>query len=285
MPRSPVIAMMYDFDKTLCTKDMQEYTFIPSLDESAESFWKESNGLSREEKMDAILTYMYLMVRKSRDKHLPINRKVFEDAGRNVQLFPGVKNWFTRINKYGEQNGVTVEHYIISSGLKEIIMGSGIGSYFKEIYACEFHYDENGVADWPKVAVNYTNKTQFLFRINKGCLDMSDDVGVNEYVEEDRRPVPFRNMIYIGDGMTDVPCMKLVKLNGGSSIAVYQKDHTVSSKLLNTGRVDYIAKADYTEGRELDLLIKRIIDKMAATSELADTHASMMKKYADGAGK
>ena len=285
MPRSPVIAMMYDFDKTLCTKDMQEYTFIPSLEESPETFWKESNRLSKEEKMDAILTYMYLMVRKSRDKHLPINRKVFEDAGKNVKLFPGVKSWFDRINEYGEKNGVTIEHYIISSGLKEIIKGSGIGQHFKEIYACEFHYDENGVADWPKVAVNYTNKTQFLFRINKGCLDMSDDVGVNEYVEEDRRPVPFRNMIYIGDGMTDVPCMKLVKLNGGSSIAVYQKDHTISSKLLQTGRVDYIAKADYTEGRELDLIIKRIIDKMAATSELADTHAAMMKKYADGAGK
>ena len=279
--RNPIIAIMYDFDKTLCTKDMQEYTFIPSLDESAEAFWKESNRLSREEKMDGILTYMYLMVRKSGDKRLPVNQQVFREAGRHVKLFPGVQEWFERINAYGEQSGVAIEHYIISSGLKEIIQGSSIGGYFKEIYACEFHYDENGVPDWPKVAVNYTNKTQFLFRINKGCLDPSDNMGVNEYVEEDRRPVPFRNMIYIGDGMTDVPCMKLVKVNGGSSIAVYQKnDSDVSSKLLQTGRVDYVARADYTEGRELDLLVRRIIDKMAAASELAQRHAMMMKKYA-----
>ncbi len=279
MTPNPVIAIMYDFDKTLCTKDMQEYTFIPSLDESAESFWKESNRLSKEERMDAILTYMYLMVRKSKDKHLPINRRVFEDAGKNVKLFAGVREWFDRVNAYGESRGVTIEHYIISSGLKEIILGSGIGKHFREIYACEFHYDENGVADWPRVAVNYTNKTQFLFRINKGCLDMSDDNGVNEYVEEEKRPVPFRNMIYIGDGMTDVPCMKLVKLNGGSSIAVYQKNSEVGSKLLKAGRVDYIAKADYTEGRELDMLIKRIIDKMSASSDLARIHESMARKY------
>ncbi len=279
MTPNPVIAIMYDFDKTLCTKDMQEYTFIPSLDESAESFWKESNRVSKEERMDAILTYMYLMVRKSKDKHLPINRRVFEDAGKNVKLFAGVREWFDRINAYGESRGVTIEHYIISSGLKEIILGSGIGKHFREIYACEFHYDENGVADWPRVAVNYTNKTQFLFRINKGCLDMSDDNGVNEYVEEEKRPVPFRNMIYIGDGMTDVPCMKLVKLNGGSSIAVYQKNSEVGSKLLKAGRVDYIAKADYTEGRELDMLVKRIIDKMSASSDLARIHENMARKY------
>ena len=279
MTPNPVIAIMYDFDKTLCTKDMQEYTFIPSLDESAESFWKESNRVSKEERMDAILTYMYLMVRKSKDKHLPINRRVFEDAGKNVKLFAGVREWFDRINAYGESRGVTIEHYIISSGLKEIILGSGIGKHFREIYACEFHYDENGVADWPRVAVNYTNKTQFLFRINKGCLDMSDDNGVNEYVEEEKRPVPFRNMIYIGDGMTDVPCMKLVKLNGGSSIAVYQKNSEVGSKLLKAGRVDYIAKADYTEGRELDMLVKRIIDKMSASSDLARIHENMTRKY------
>jgi 2-hydroxy-3-keto-5-methylthiopentenyl-1-phosphate phosphatase len=273
-----VIAIMYDFDKTLCTKDMQEYTFIPSLDESAEEFWKETGEIARNEKMDPILTYMYLMIRKSRDRHRMIRRDVFVSAGKNIQLFPGVDGWFDRINEYGKQHGAVIEHYIISSGLKEIIEGCPVSRAFREIYACEFHYDENGVADWPKTAVNYTNKTQFLFRINKGILDISNDRDLNAYVPEDERRIPFRNMIYIGDGMTDVPCMKLVKVNGGQSIAVYQKsDRTVVNTLLHDRRVDYIAKADYSEGSELDDKIKKIILKDAAVSELIAAHTAQMK--------
>lgn len=277
--RRPVIAIMYDFDRTLCTKDMQEYTFIPSLGESASAFWKETGELASREKMDSILTYMYLMIRKSRDKHLEITRDVFVKAGKDICLFPGVEEWFRRINAFGMQNGVQIEHYIISSGLKEIISGCPISSEFREIYACEFHYDENHIADWPKMAVNYTNKTQFLFRINKGILDVSDDGNLNAYIPEDERSVPFRNMIYIGDGMTDVPCMKLVKINGGQSVAVYQKnDRRVVDTLLRDGRVDYYAKADYREGSELDLLIRKVILKMAVVSELAAEHGKQLKK-------
>ena len=275
----PIIALMYDFDNTLSTKDMQEYTFIPSLGESPKAFWAEAGELSNSQGMDPILTYMYLMIRKSRDKHKPINREVFENAGRDIQLFPGVREWFDRINAFGDTQGVDVEHYIISSGLKEIISGSSISHVFKEIYACEFHYDENGVADWPKVAVNYTNKTQFLFRINKGCLDLSDDRTVNEFVPEQERRIPFRNMIYIGDGMTDVPCMKLVKVYGGRSIAVYRKNNqAVCEKLLTDGRVDYIARADYNENKEVDELVKTIIVKMAAESRLAAVNLDQMSR-------
>jgi len=262
---------MYDFDKTLCTKDMQEYTFIPSISESAKSFWTKTDEIAKQEKMDPILTYMYLMIRMSKDKHNPISRDVFVNAGKDIKLFPGVITWFDRINEFGDAHGVQVEHYIISSGLREIIEGSPIADRFKEIYACEFHYDENGAADWPKMAVNYTNKTQFLFRINKGMLNLGDTGNINAFTPEDERRVPFRNMIYIGDGMTDVPCMKLVNLNGGVSIAVYQgkKKDTVRA-LLKDKRVNYIAKADYDEGKELEGLVQDVIIKMASVNTLVE---------------
>ncbi len=276
--KKPIVAIMYDFDKTLCTKDMQEYTFIPSLAESAKEFWEETTQLAKKEKMDAILTYMYLMLQKSKAKNKKISRQAFIDAGKDIELYPGVKDWFDRIKKYGQEKKVNVEHYIISSGLKEIIEGCPIADKFKQIYACEFHYDVNGVADWPKTAVNYTNKTQYLFRINKGILDLSNDRELNKFVHEDDRRVPFRNMIYIGDGMTDVPCMKLVKLNGGHSIAVYKKDKAAVNELLRDRRVDYTLKADYREGKELDSIVKNIIEQVAITSSLVSKHREQIKR-------
>lgn len=267
--KKPIIAIMYDFDKTLCTKDMQEYTFIPSLDLSAESFWEKTDDIARREKMDPILTYMYQMIKLSKAKNSSISRDTFVSAGKGIKLFPGVLDWFDRINRFGLDHGVEVEHYIISSGLKEIIEGSAIADKFKEIYACEFHYDVDGVADWPKVAINYTNKTQYLFRINKGMLNIGDNSNVNKFIPEDERRVPFRNMIYIGDGMTDVPCMKLVSVNGGQAIAVYQGNKKdVVRELIHDKRVNYVAKANYDEGKELDVLVKDIIIKMAAVDTL-----------------
>lgn len=267
--RQPVIALLYDFDKTLSTRDMQEYTFIPELGMSAKEFWEESNQLTQDEKMDGILAYMYLMICKSKSKNLPIRREDFVKQGRDIQFFPGVEDWFGRMEAFGREQGVKIEHYLISSGLKEIIEGSKIKGNFKEIYACEFHYDASGVADWPRMVVNYTTKTQFLFRINKGSLDISDDDTVNRYVPEDDRPVPFRNMVYFGDGITDVPCMKLVKTHGGKSIAVYQKQtRPVAAGLLRDDRVDYIAPADYSEGGELCQLVQEIICQEAATDAL-----------------
>lgn len=280
MPKKkPIIAVMYDFDKTLCTKDMQEYSFIPNLGMSTTEFWTESNKLSSEKKMDRILAYMYLMIDKSNANHKSIKRHDFVQLGGNIQFFPGVTTWFERINKYGKEQGAEIEHYIISSGLKEIIEGSAISKAFKEIYACEFYYDHNGVAVWPLLAVNYTAKTQFLFRINKGVLDISNDDALNKYVPEDDRRVPFRNMIYIGDGLTDVPCMKLVKAYGGQSIAVYQtRKKSKVVELLSDNRVDFISLADYQDGRELDGIMKKIIKKMSVVNDLADVHSAMIKE-------
>ena len=271
MPRKlPIIALLYDFDKTLCTKDMQEYTFIPEVNMTAEKFWEEANKLAKKEQMDRILAYMYLMIKKSRSAERSIQKKSFVSLGKDVEFFPGVTEWFARINQFGWEKGVEVQHYIISSGLKEIIQGSSIAKEFKEIFACQFHYDVDGIADWPLMVVNYTTKTQYLFRINKGALDMSDDRTVNEYVEKDVRPIPFRNMIYIGDGFTDVPCMKLVHVNGGKSIAVYDKNKETAETLLAQDRIHYLAKADYRDGSELDELIRHCISEMAETSYLAE---------------
>ncbi len=277
--KKPIIALMYDFDKTLCTKDMQEYTFIPSVRMDAKSFWQESTELAKKNKMDAILAYMRLMLEAARNSHKSIHREVFVEMGKDLELFPGVDSWFGRINSFGKDLGVNVEHYIISSGLREIIEGSSIYSQFKEIFACEFYYDENGVACWPKNVVNYTTKTQFLFRINKGVLDLSNDVDLNKFTPQDDRRIPFRNMIYIGDGLTDVPCMKLVKVNGGYSIAVYQKKKKSKvEELLLDNRVNFIEKADYTEGSSLETIVQDIIRKMAAEEKLVRDNMTQVKQ-------
>ena len=272
-PKKPIIAIMYDFDKTLSTKDMQEYGFIPNLGISSTQFWNEVKELKQTENMDPILAYMRHMLKKSSEKSVPVTRDTFVALGKDIEYYPGVEDWFERINNYGKENGIVIEHYVISSGIKEIIEGSSINKYFKKVYACEFLYDENKVAVWPKLSVNYTNKTQFLFRINKGVLDVWDDEKLNDYVPEEERRIPFRNMIYIGDGLTDVPCMKLVKLNKGQSIAVFRKrKKEVAAKLMSENRVDFITEANYCKDGELDKIVKTIIEKMAVVEKLSRLH-------------
>ena len=264
---------MYDFDKTLSTKDMQEYGFIPNLGISSTQFWNEVKLLKQTENMDPILAYMRHMLKKASEKGVPVTRDTFVALGKDIEYYPGVEEWFERINEYGKQNRVQIEHYVISSGIKEIIEGSSINKYFKKVYACEFLCDENKVAVWPKLSVNYTNKTQFLFRINKGVLDVWDDEKLNDYVPEEDRRIPFRNMIYIGDGLTDVPCMKLVKLNKGQSIAVFRKrKKEVAAKLMSENRVDFITEANYCKDGELDKIVKTIIEKMAVAEKLSRLH-------------
>lgn len=263
MSERPIVAIMYDFDKTLCTKDMQDYSFIPSLGMTESEFWSFANELGTNEHMDSVLAYMYAMVKMSKDKNIPILRQKLVDMGRNVELFSGVENWFERISDFGSEQGVQVEHYVISSGMKEIIEGTSISKYFKSIFACEFLYDENGNGIWPKTDVNYTNKTQFVYRINKGVLDVANDNDLNRSMPDDSKRVPFCNMIYIGDGLSDVPCMKMMKAYGGYSIAVYQSRDSKVEDLLRNDRVDYIYPADYRDGTGLDTTVRNIIRKMA----------------------
>ena len=263
----PIIAMMYDFDKTLSPKNMQDYGFMDGLDVSSEEFWKECTKLTKKHHMDSILAYMYLMLEKGQSSLL-LKRDNFKSLGKSVKLFPGVDTWFSRINAYCEEKGAKCEHYIISSGLKEIIEGTKIAGEFKEIYAAEFLYGSNGLAKWPAMAVNYTSKTQFLYRINKGVFDVTEQKKLNEYVPEDERRVPFRNMIYFGDGDTDVPCMKLTKVNGGHSFVVYQDDKAEAEKLIGEHRVDFAVKADYRAGKALDRAVKAVVDEICATEKV-----------------
>ena len=274
----PIIAFLYDFDKTLCTTDMQNYAFIPSLGMTPAEFWAEANGFGRRNRIDGILAYMYIMLREAERKKLPFTREDLVEKGRQIELFPGVESWFSRINAFGEAQGVRVEHYVISSGLREIIEGSSISHEFKEIYASEFYYDGTGRPVWPKLAVNFTAKTQFVYRINKGVLDVSDDKTLNDSMPDDSKRIPFPNMIYMGDGLSDVPCMKMMRAYGGQAIAVYQDSNRSGGEdLLAKGRVDFIFPADYREGTGLDETVKNIIRKMAITDRLWEENLHQLR--------
>ena len=274
----PIVAFLYDFDKTLCTTDMQDYAFIPSLGMTPKEFWAEANGFGRGNRIDGILAYMYTMIREAEKRNRPFTREDLVEKGRSIVLFPGVEDWFRRINAFGEAQGVQVEHYIISSGLREIIEGSSISGEFKEIYASEFYYDETGRPVWPKLAVNFTAKTQFVYRINKGVLDVSDDKTLNDSMPDDSKRVPFTNMVYMGDGLSDVPCMKMMRAYGGQAIAVYQASNRVGVEdLLAKGRVDFIFPADYSEDTALDLTVKNIIRKMSIVDRLWEENVQQLR--------
>ena len=278
MAKTPIIAFLYDYDKTLCTTDMEDYAFIPSLNMTPEQFWPLANGFGWENRMDGVLAYMYTMIRKSTELGRPFTRESLVEMGKKIELFPGVTDWFDRINAFGESIGVQVEHYVLSSGLREIIEGSAIGGKFKEIYASEFYYDESGRPVWPKLAVNFTAKTQFVYRINKGVLDIAEDRRLNDSMPDDSKRVPFTNMIYVGDGLSDVPCMKMMRAYGGQSIAVWSGNNRPGvEKLLGDGRVDFIFPADYREGSGLDLTVKDILRKMAIVDRLTDTNAAQLR--------
>ncbi|MGN0566946.1 MAG: HAD family hydrolase [Candidatus Limousia pullorum] len=269
MSEKSIAAIMYDFDKTLCTRDMQDYQFIPSLGMTSSQFWQEANIFGREKEMDSVLAYMYTMIREAKRKNVPIFRETLVNQGKSVELFKGLDTWFDRMDEFGKSQGVQVEHYVISSGLKEIIEGTSISRKFKKIFACEFYYDdETKQAVWPITAVNYTNKTQFVYRINKGVLDVSNDEDLNRSMPDSVKRVPFTNMVYIGDGLSDVPCMKMMKSYGGQAIAVYQNDNPKVRELLKRGRVDYIFPADYSENSSLEMTIKNIIRKIAVCDKL-----------------
>ena len=278
----PVLAICYDFDKTLSPDDMQAQGYIQAVyDGDVETFWKECNALATENDMDSNLAYMYKMVDEAQGR-LVFTKKTLADYGSKVELFPGVEEWFERIRKYGAEHGVIVEHYIISSGLKEMIEGTSIAKAgaFEKIYASSFMFDKKGVAVWPAQAINYTNKTQFLFRIEKGVLDVNDS-GVNDHFPPDSVRVPFRNMVYIGDSVTDIPCMKLINSRGGHSIGVYDgktSDKSRVHKMLAEDRIKYFAPADYREDSKLDSLVKAIIVRTAANEVLEERHFECEKE-------
>jgi len=276
------IAIAYDFDGTLAPGNMQEYDFIPNLEMDIHEFWKEANEIAKQHDMDEVLAYMFLMLEKAKQKNISIKKEDFEQYGKQISFYQGVEQYFERINQYAAQKEFEIEHYIISSGLREFVEGTSIAHHFKNIFASGFMYDENNVACWPALGVNYTNKTQFLFRINKGIPNSYDNTLINKIVPEHEKPIPFSNMIYLGDGETDIPAMKMVKMQGGFTIAVYNEEYNKGMNLLvmkrnpkelceeivRQQRADFMAPANYTENSSLDILIKRCIDKIVAEQEL-----------------
>lgn len=275
----PVVAICYDFDKTLSPDDMQAQGYIQSVGYDVAQFWKDTNDFAEQNDMDVNLAYMFKMVQEAEGK-LIFNRDKLAEYGSKVKVFPGVESWFERIREYGRQKGVIVEHYIISSGLREMIEGTAMADSFTRIYANSFFYNEKGIAQWPALVVNYTNKTQFLFRIEKGVLDINDP-GVNEFYNPEDLRVPFRNMVYIGDSDTDIPCMRLVNSLGGHSIGVYNpetKDKTKVYKMIRDNRIKYFAAADYNEDTEIDLLVKAIIDRTAINEKLEAEHVKSVEE-------
>ena len=272
MRRKPIIGLIYDFDGTLSPGNMQEFGFIQAIGQTPEEFWSKSDGIARGQDASNILAYMKLMFDEARKNHIKLTREDFKRYGADIKLYEGVRDWFRNVNQYGRQQGVIVEHYINSSGLTEIIEGSPIAGAFKHIFAGSFIYDDNGEAEWPGIAVDYTAKTQYLFKIQKGIFSSRDAVKVNESLADDAKRIPFTNMIYFGDGETDVPSMKLVNMFGGNAIAVFDpsrpKKKEVAQKLLRQGRVNFITPASYTRDSRTFRLVCAIIDKIKADNEL-----------------
>lgn len=268
----PIAALIYDFDGTLSPGNMQEFGFIQALGRSPAEFWDESNRIASGQDASDILSYMKLMHDVARTNGIRLRRESFRQFGERIELFDGVKEWFSLVNEYGRSRGVQIEHYINSSGLAEMIEGTPIAKEFKRIFACSFMYDLSGEAVWPAVAVDYTAKTQFIFKINKGILSISDSKQVNASMSDDKKRIPFSNMIYFGDGETDVPCMKIVKMFGGHSIAIYdpssESKARTARELYRQKRVNCMAPADYRRESPLFDIVTKIIDKIRSDHNL-----------------
>ena len=280
--KKPIVALIYDYDGTLSPGNMQEFGFIQAVGKTADEFWRMSDSIAIGQDASNVLAYMKLMFDEAKKNGIKLRREDFLRFGRNIELFDGVLDWFRLVNRYGAEHGVRIEHYINSSGLKEIIEGSPIAHEFKHIFAGTFIYDENGEAQWPGISVDYTTKTQFLFKISKGIFSARDNKQVNASMSEDKKRVPFSHMIYFGDGDTDVPCMKIVGMFGGHSIAVYDPDNerkqAAAAKLKRQGRVAFAVPAVYTADSAAFRVVTAIIDKIKA-----DWVLSQLSKRQDGA--
>lgn len=263
----PIVALLYDFDRTLAVEDMQNFSLIPKLGYTVSEFWDKTEEFCKKYDMDKILGYIYMIMKVAKEKNIPLTREFLQECGKPIKYFEGVTTWFQRINEYAAERGLQCEHYLITSGNKEIVEGSSIFKEFKQIFGCEYLFNDDGVAYWPRTIVNYTLKTQYIFRISKGFINTNDDKAINE--KTPNRRVHYENMIYIGDGLTDVPSMIVVKENNGNSIAVYSKGQLEKvADLYEDGRVNYICKADYSRNSELEKVVKLIIDGISIKETL-----------------
>ena len=268
-PRRDRIALVYDFDGTLSPQPMQEYTVLPELGITPGDFWA---GVDRDlaaREGENMLVYMRHLVEEARTRGVRLGRRELGALGARVRYFAGVGGWFERVDAYVRERGggrVRVSHFVVSAGLREILEGVSIRRHFRRVFASEYHFDRRGVATFPRVVITDTTKTQYLFRINKGRLDLRENI--NTHMPERERPIPFENMIYIGDGLTDVPSMTVTRKNGGNALAVWnpRKPDTRAGceALLAAGRVNFIAPADYRAGRTLERRVRLLLDAVIA---------------------
>ncbi len=263
-------AIIYDFDGTLARGNIQEHSFLPELGIDPYVFWRQVNEQAEVNDCDNILTYLWCMLDEANNRGLAITKDMLRQHGAEVPLFNGVETWFRRINDYAHSRNLELEHYVISSGNHEIIVGCPIYDCFKKTFASKYIFDKKGHAIWPGVAINYTTKTQYLFRINKGVLNNWDDTRVNRWQPMEERPLPFTRMMFIGDGDTDIPSMKMVRYQGGFSVAVFDPERWNASKsqdklyrLISEDRVNFVAPADYQEGSQLEIIVKGILGRFA----------------------
>lgn len=263
-------AIVYDYDGTLAHGNIQENSFLPSIGLNPSDFWEKVKTITKKNDADEILVYMQLMLSEAKAKGYPLTKAMLKAHGQSSRLFSGLKDgsWFSRVNEFGKVHGLEIEHYIISSGTQEMIEGSPIAKHFKTIFASKYIYDDEGTASWPSLAINYTTKTQFLFRINKGVDNVWDNQKINAFMPENERPIPFSRMIFIGDGDTDIPAMKMTTFNGGHSIATYdpERDARTLDKihgLISDGRADFTAPADFKQNTQMDIMVKGIIGRIA----------------------
>ena len=261
------IALVYDFDGTLSPKPMQEYAFLPKIGADPAAFWAESNALAKRTQADPLITYMHLLYKKAKERNVRIDRGDLVAQGKHVELYPGVETWFDAIGDYvkahAQSHGVVLRHYLISSGLTEIIEGTSIYKRFHNVFASEYWFEAYDLP-YPKRVITDTGKTQYLFRINKGVEDLGESI--NQHMPEGARPIPFSNMIYFGDGDTDVPSMAVTRKNGGHAVAVHPpgKGKSKCVDLFKAGRCDFFAPADYREGSDLFKRSCLLLDRMLA---------------------
>ena len=281
MVKKTNVALIYDFDETLSNGYMQDFCLIPAFGMSPKTFWKKANNWSKQQEADQITGSMYYVLKTAKEKGIDLTHGFLENCGTNIEYFPGVIDWFARINEYGHKLNLNIEHYLLSSGYDEILTGTEIRKYFKDVFACSYAFDSNGLPVWPARVINYSIKVQFISKINKG-LKKVDDVAVNEFMPDEKRRIPYTRMLYFGDGMTDIPSMKLINERHGNAIAVYapKKSHQKKKaiKLLIDNRVNFALPADYREGKEIDKVVKTILDKIATERDLEILKAKEDKK-------
>ena len=262
MTKIKKFAFCYDFDGTLCPEYMMNHHLLPDCKVNPKIFWKKVVDYSNRNKCDPTLAYLKLLMTEMKESNIDFSSSIFKKYGRKIILFKGVESWFRSIEKKIKKKfNVNIEHYIISSGLEEMIKGCKISKNIKKIFASSYIFNRDFI--WPRLSVNYSNKVQFLYRIYKGKFDVFDNAGVNNKIEDKKVYIPFENIFFFGDGETDIPTFVVNKKNGGTSICVYENDETSkknAKKILREKRVNFIVENDYSENGPIEKLINTIME-------------------------